>query len=208
TIGWQWKNVGKELLRGGLWAVSLQTIAFVLLLILGMLSVTIGKFDGLELAGFLFFFLLVSINEELIFRGYLTSLLTHTLHFLPAIIVSSLLFAAVHIGNVDFTWMGFGSIFFGGYLLGLLYVKYQNIYLPIGMHWFWNYYHGNVLGFDVSGHQVPAFLQLQMNGPQWVTGGEFGLEGSIITVILLMIVSVYLTWFWYADLQRMRDVNI
>lgn len=201
TIGWQWKKVGYNLAKGGLWAIGIQTIAFLLLIIFGFLEVSLQTFDGVELVGFLLLFLLVSIQEELIFRGYITSLLSFSLHFLPAIIISALLFAAVHIGNVDFTWMGFGSIFFGGYLLGLLYLKYQNLYLPIGMHWFWNFYHGNILGFDVSGFDVPCLLQLKMNGADWVTGGEFGLEGSVITVILLTIVSVYLTVQWQDDLK-------
>lgn len=200
TVGLRWNNVGANVLKGGAWAIGLQTIVFFLLVVLGMVTVSMKEFNGYELGGFFLFFVLVSINEELIFRGYITSLLTYTIHFLPAIIVSSLLFAAVHILNADFTWMGFGSIFFGGYLLGLLYVKYQNLYLPIGMHLFWNFYHGNILGFDVSGMAVPSLLKLEMNGPDWVTGGEFGLEGSIITVILLFVVSVLLTSKWYGEL--------
>lgn len=200
TIGLKWQNVGANLVKGGAWAIGLQTIVFVFLLIGGMLSVEMDQFDGVELAGFFFFFVLVAINEELIFRGYITSLLTFTIHFLPAIIVSSLLFAAVHIGNADFTWMGFGSIFFGGYLLGLFYLKYQNLYLPIGMHLFWNFYQGNILGFDVSGMAIPSLIKLKMDGLDWVTGGEFGLEGSIITVVLLLAVSVFLTWKWYEEL--------
>ncbi len=200
TIGLKWQDVGANLAKGGFWAIGLQTIVFVLLLIAGMLSIEMKTFDGVELAGFFFFFVLVAINEELIFRGYITSLLTYTIHFLPAIIVSSLLFAAVHIGNADFTWMGFGCIFFGGYLLGLFYLKFQNLYLPIGMHLFWNFYQGNILGFDVSGMAIPSLVQLKMNGLDWVTGGEFGLEGSIITVILLLVVSVFLTLKWYDEL--------
>jgi len=208
TVGLRWKNVGTNVLKGGAWAIGLQTIVFFLLVVLGMVTVSLKDFNGYELGGFFFFFFLVSVNEELIFRGYINSLLTYTIHFLPAIIVSSLLFAAVHILNADFTWMGFGSIFFGGYLLGLLYVKYQNLYLPIGMHWFWNFYHGNILGFDVSGMAVPALLKLEMNGPDWVTGGEFGLEGSIVTVGLLFIVSVFLTSKWYEELGRKQKGDL
>jgi len=196
TVGMSGGSIPLKLLKGGAWAIGIQSIAFLILYLTGAVSAEIGAFDWINLLGFLALFLLISIHEEVIFRGYVTSLLAQNMHFIPALIISALIFAAVHIGNADFTWMGFGSIFFGGYVLGILYLKYQNLYLPIGMHWFWNYYHGNILGFDVSGLDVPAMLSLQMNGADWFTGGEFGLEGSIVTVILLFLVASYTTYKW------------
>lgn len=201
TVGFVGQNIPYQLLKGGAWAIGIQTVAFLILYITGAISVEAGGVEWGNLIGFLGLFLLISIYEEVVFRGYITSLLAQNMHFIPALTISSLLFAAVHIGNADFTWMGFGSIFFGGYLLGILYLKYQNLYLPIGMHWFWNYYHGNILGFDVSGLDVPAVLKLQMNGADWFTGGEFGLEGSIVTVILLFLVACYTTFKWSDELS-------
>ncbi|GEM_PF-2206941 len=200
TVGFKGRNILTQILKGGAWAIGIQSIVFLLLYVTGAISAEIGAFEWINLLGFLVFFLLISIHEEVIFRGYVTSLLAQNMHFIPALIIAALIFAAVHIGNADFTWMGFGSIFLGGYLLGILYLKYQNLYLPIGMHWFWNYYHGNILGFDVSGLDVPAVLSLQLNGAEWWTGGEFGLEGSLLTVILLGIVTIFTTYKWSAEL--------
>jgi len=203
TVGFTGGNIPFKLLNGAVWAFGIQSIIFLLLYLTGTIAAEIGGFDWMNLLGFLGLFLLISIYEEVIFRGYITSLLAQNMHFFPALIAAALLFAAVHISNADFTWMGFGSIFLGGYLLGILYLKYQNLYLPIGMHWFWNYYQGNILGFDVSGLDVPAVLSLQMNGADWFTGGEFGLEGSIVTVILLFLVASYTTFKWSDDLSIM-----
>jgi len=200
TVGFTGGNIPVKLLKGGAWAIGIQSIAFLILYLTGAISAEIGGFDWTNLVGFLGLFLLISIYEEVVFRGYITSLLVQKMHFMLALIISALLFAGVHVGNADFTWMGFGSIFFGGYLLGILYLKYQNLYLPIGMHWFWNYYHGNILGFDVSGLDVPAVLSLQMNGADWWTGGEFGLEGSLVTVILLFMVAIFTTIKWKDEL--------
>jgi len=202
TVGFSGGNIIPNILKGGVWAIGIQTIVFLILYVTGAISAELGAFEWLNLLGFFALFLLISIFEEVIFRGYITSLLAKELHFIPTLILSSLIFAGVHIGNADFTWMGFGSIFLGGYLLGILYLKYQNLYIPIGMHWFWNYYHGNILGFDVSGLDVPGLLSLQMNGADWFTGGEFGLEGSVVTVILLMIVSIYTTSKWSDELTE------
>lgn len=206
TVGFDNRNIPVNVLKGGVWAIGIQTIVFLILYITGAISAQIGVFNGIDLLGFFGFFLLIAIHEEVIFRGYITTLLAENMPFIPALIIGGLLFAAVHIGNTDFTWMGFGSIFLGGYLLGLLYLKYKNLYLPIGMHWFWNYYHGNVLGFDVSGLDVPAFLKLEMIGADWFTGGEFGLEGSVVTVVLLFIVSIYTTYHWREELVNSQLV--
>jgi len=200
TVGLHHRQPIAMLLKGGVWAIGIQSLAFLLLMLVQAIGIETTQFEFLELLGFLLFFLFVSIHEEVIFRGYLTSLLAQKMHFIPAVTISSLLFGAIHMGNVDFTWMGFGSIFFGGYLLGILFLKYKNLYLPIGMHWLWNYYQGNILGFDVSGLAIPAFLQLNLRGPDWLTGGEFGLEGSLVTVGLLLLLSVYLTKRWYPNL--------
>lgn len=208
TVGFGGGGIIAKILKGGIWAIGLQSIAFLILYLTGAISAEMGAFDWINLLGFFGFFLLISIHEEVIFRGYVTSLLAKDLHFIPTLIISSLIFAAVHIGNADFTWMGFASIFFGGYLLGILYLKYQNLYIPIGMHWFWNYYHGNILGFDVSGLDVPSLLSLQMNGADWITGGEFGLEGSVVTVILLLIISIYTTFKWSDELVSNQSVTI
>ena len=76
--------------------------------------------------------------------------------------------------------------------MALLYFKYQSLYAPIGFHWLWNYFQGNILGFGVSGNDVLSVLQLSVEEPDWLSGGKFGLEGSIFTCILLGVAILFL----------------
>ena len=193
TLGFTGGRPFFDIFRGGLWAVLLLTMAFLILWMAGWIGVSTGNWPWVDVLGFMFFFLLISIVEEVLFRGYLMTVIAKDFSMLTALVVSALLFGIMHLGNADFTWLGFASIVLGGYVIGLLMYKYQTIYVAIGMHWFWNFYHGNVLGFDVSGFDVPALLDIQMRGPDMLTGGEFGLEGSLITILLLTAVSIHLS---------------
>ena len=60
------------------------------------------------------------------------------------------------------------------------------------------------MGFDVSGLDIPGLISLETIGADWLTGGEFGLEGSAITVFLLLLITVYLTVKWHDDLNSFK----
>jgi membrane protease YdiL (CAAX protease family) len=191
TVGLQWKNVASNLGMGALWAIGFLSLTFLILYLLGFVSITDLQFEPVELLGFLLFFLIAALVEEIIFRGYMIPLITKDFHFIWAAIISSLLFAFVHVDNDFFTWIGFLNIFLAGYLLAIVFIKTKELYTPLGLHWIWNFFQGNILGFGVSGHEVDSLFSIEMDGPLWVTGGEFGLEGSVITVVLLLIASVW-----------------
>ncbi|MEM6319530.1 MAG: type II CAAX endopeptidase family protein [Bacteroidota bacterium] len=201
TVGFTSNKIVQRLVKGALYAIVLLSISFLLLWLLGGVKITDVAFQPLDLLGFLLLFFLAALVEELLFRGYMIPLIAWEFHFLVALIVSSLAFAALHIGNAHFTWISFANIFLGGYLMGLLFFKNQEIYTPFGLHWIWNYFQGNVLGFGVCGYQVASILRIEQTGSDWLTGGDFGLEGSMITVILLLGLSIYLTQLWYSELS-------
>ena len=191
TVGMSVEGMGIKLLKGIVWALGILTLSFVLLNLIGAIRITDLQFEWRDLLGFLLFFFIAALVEELIFRGYMIPLIAESFHFFPAILLAALVFALVHIPNANFTWIGFLNIFFGGVLMGVLFIKFQNLYVPLGLHWIWNYYQGNILGFGVSGHEVESLLSLEMNGLDWLTGGEFGLEGSVITTGLLLLATVF-----------------
>ncbi len=196
TVGMDTEKMGMKLLLGIVWALGILTISFAILHLIGAISVTDLQFEWADLLGFLLFFLIAALVEELIFRGYMTSLMIESFHFVPAVLISSLAFALVHIPNANFTWVGFMNIFLGGVLMGILFIRFKNLYAPLGLHWTWNYYQGNILGFGVSGHEVESLLSLEMKGTDWLTGGEFGLEGSIITTGLLLLATIWFLKEW------------
>ena len=124
------------------------------------------------------------VHEELLFRGYAFQRFYRWRRGF-AIIFVAIVFAALHAGNESVTHLGLVNIFLGGVLLGLAYGRYERLWFPIGLHLAWNLMTGPILGHEVSGYESMRTLFVETgDGSPWVTGGEFGLEGSAwMTVI-------------------------
>jgi len=100
----------------------------------------------------------------------------------------------MHIAQPGATWWSSLAIAIeAGLLLGAAYKLAGNLWLPIGIHWAWNFVQGNIFGFEVSGSDAgEALLQATVEGPEIFTGGAFGAEASVIAVIVGMAMSI---WF-------------
>ena len=141
-----------------------------------------------------FLFLVVAVGEELLFRGVLFRWIDEKFGFAVALVASSLLFGLVHISNDNATWWSaFAIAIEAGLLLAAAYKWSGTLWLPIGIHWAWNFSQGNIFGFAVSGQQAGASLFLsQTQGSDWITGGAFGPEASVIGVLVGLALSA---WF-------------
>ena len=164
----------------------------------------IGTFELNELSlepilfilGLFPFWLLQGGTEEVATRGWLLTRIAARTNLPLAIAISSSLFGFLHLGNSGVTFLSVLNIILDGVLAGLLFIYTDSIWLVVAQHGTWNYVQGNILGFQVSGTGANAsiFSFTMGSGPDWLTGGEFGAEGSIITtlVLLLSVVIVYL----------------
>lgn len=142
-------------------------------------------------ANFCFYFL-VACGEEVIFRGILFRLIDERFGFWWAIGASALLFGFAHISTL---WDSIAIAIEAGLLLGAAYKYAGSLWLPIGIHWAWNFTQGNVLGFAVSGHdKEESIFDAVTSGPSILTGGEFGPEASIIAVLLGAALSAFFIW--------------
>jgi membrane protease YdiL (CAAX protease family) len=121
-----------------------------------------------------------AVHEELLFRGYAFQKL-HRRNRVFGLTFTALVFAALHLMNPSVSWLGLANIFLGGILLGLAYEQYERLWFPIGLHLAWNVTSGPILGHEVSGYQtmVTLFVEREPHGPSWLTGGDFGIEGSV-----------------------------
>lgn len=131
------------------------------------------------------------VHEEAVFRGYPFQKLL-AWNRLAAIGGVAALFAALHAGNSAVTSLGLTNVFLGGVLLGLSYEVTGRLWFPIGLHFAWNVVAGPLLGHEVSGY-VPAssLLVERGSGAGWLTGGEFGIEGSLwMTAVTLAAVAL------------------
>ncbi len=124
-----------------------------------------------------------------------------------ALIVSSVLFSAMHLSNANMSLIPFINIVLAGLLLGIYYIHKQNLWFPIGMHLTWNYFQGPVLGFEVSGTKTYTLITQNIEGNALITGGEFGFEGSLLaTFIMIIAITVIHFQFRKIDLSKSGDL--
>ena len=128
--------------------------------------------------------IMASVGEELLFRGVLFHILEQAFGTFAALLASALLFGLAHIVNPDSTLIGALAIAVeAGLLLGLAYVVTRNLWFPIGLHLAWNFTQGGIFG-PASGKEPHGLVRLAFAGPDWLTGGALGVEGSVLTVAL------------------------
>ena len=157
----------------------------------------IGTFELNELSlepilfilGLFPFWLLQGGTEEVATRGWLLTRIAARTNLPLAIGISSSLFGILHLGNSGVTFTSLLNIVLDGVLAALLFIYTDSIWLVVAQHGAWNYVQGNLLGFQVSGTGADAsiFSFTMGSGPDWLTGGAFGAEGSIITTLVLLV---------------------
>lgn len=153
-----------------------------------------------QLAFGLHVYFFVALFEELLFRGFVFQRLIAGIGAWPALLGVSLLFAGSHWDNpgMDGTTLAWATLelFLGAWLLGLAYQRTRSLALPIGLHLGWNWAHGTLFGFDVSGIDNTGWLHPMLaEGPAWLTGGKFGPEATVFAVIVDAATIVAL-WTW------------
>ena len=181
----------RELVIGIVWGIVLVGVCAVLVVLSTDVRHERGRgFPWLELTAV---FLPAVLHEELLFRGYaFQKLLRWNRAF--AILAIALVFAGLHSGNSAVTVLGMTNIFLGGILLGLAYEHYSRLWFPIGIHLAWNLMTGPILGHEISGYVGEGTVFVERGtGVWWLTGGEFGIEGSVwMTLVELVAIAVLL----------------
>jgi uncharacterized protein len=136
----------------------------------------------------------VAMLEELLFRGVLLRITEEVSGTAVAIVVSSVLFGLAHAANPGATpFTIFALTIELGVLLSLAYVLTRNIWLAVGIHMAWNFMQGFVFGTEVSGSRESfSVFTTSMTGPDLLTGGSFGVEGSIVSLLVGLAASAVL----------------
>ena len=133
--------------------------------------------------------------EELVFRGYFFQNLVAGTNLVWAIVISSLVFGLIHILNPDGTIMGGILIVLITPQLIYAYLKTGQLWLPMGLHLGWNFFQASIFGFAASGNVSPSLISQSPVGPEWLSGGKFGAEGSVL-IIPVTILSYFLVHYW------------
>jgi membrane protease YdiL (CAAX protease family) len=192
SLGFEIFDYKKDLIIGLLVGFALIASGFIILSLLGTLSIDNTNFNIPLLIGYVLLFSIGSLNEEIMIRGYILSNFFDSMNKYIALIISSLLFAVMHLANANVTVVSLVNIFLAGILLGIYYVHKQNLWLPISLHFSWNFFQGPIFGFEVSGVDIRGVIVQDIHGPDLLTGGSFGFEGSVIATLLMIITIVLL----------------
>lgn len=136
-------------------------------------------------------YLLVACSEEVVFRGIMFRMIDERFGMWQALGISALVFGFMHIPNPNATvWSSAAIAVEAGVLLGAVYKYSGSLWLPIGLHWAWNFTQGNVFGLPVSGGGgSETIFRTTVSGPEIITGGDFGPEASIIAFVLGALLS-------------------
>ena len=152
--------------------VGMSMITTVFLLEYGLRLVIVelnSGFDIIYLIYGLLMSLFVGFMEELVFRGYFFQNALLSLDENLSILLSSIIFGLMHIFNPHVSFLAVIVISVIGVLLAICYLKTQTLYLPMGVHFAWNFFEGFVYGFPISGNKVQGFLITRVEGSTWLT---------------------------------------
>jgi membrane protease YdiL (CAAX protease family) len=139
----------------------------------------------------LFSTVLAPIGEELVMRGGVFRILEDSFGTAVALILSAALFGFLHAYNPGATIFSSVAIALeAGILLGAAYAVSRNLWLPIGLHFGWNFSEGNVFGAAVSGNGGgEGIVNMPLSGPQLLTGGAFGPEASVVAMVVSLLAA-------------------
>jgi membrane protease YdiL (CAAX protease family) len=148
-------------------------------------------------------FLFVGWNEEIFSRGYHLQTITSGLNLFWGVVISSVIFGWLHLGNPNSNWIAVAGIFFAGIYLAYGYTRTKQLWLSIGLHIGWNFFEGVIFGFPVSGLDMYPLLRINVTGPVLWTGGAFGPEAGLIVLPSLIIGGLLIYLY-----TKNRDGNI
>jgi membrane protease YdiL (CAAX protease family) len=136
-----------------------------------------------------------AISEELVFRGILFRWLEEFGGSWLALLLTSAFFGAAHLANPNASPIAaVGIAFEAGVMLGAAYMLTRSLWLPMGIHAGWNFTQGEIYDVPVSGTDAHGLVEAQLSGPPLLTGNGFGLEASVIAIVIATLFGLYLLW--------------
>lgn len=141
-------------------------------------------------------FIVAALAEEALARGYPLQTMSRAGLAGLGILITSLAFAGLHLANPNFSFgLPLLNLVIAGVWFGIAYLRTRSLWLPLGIHWAWNWALGSLFGLPVSGITSIAphpLLRGTDLGPAWLTGGTFGIEGGIACTITLLVSTIFI----------------
>jgi uncharacterized protein len=185
---------------------AILVVAALAMAAVGVLRWQGGIHTDAALLGPLFVLGLVpGVTEEIFARGVLLGVVERGLGTWTGLVVSSLVFGLGHAANPNATaWSSIAIGLEAGLMLGMAYVWTRSLWFVFGLHAAWNFTQGPLLGIPVSGLKIDGLLSAHASGPELLSGGPFGAEASVLTVVLGVGVAAWFTRKAIADGKIVR----
>ncbi|RAO08042.1 CPBP family intramembrane glutamic endopeptidase [Micromonospora noduli] len=146
--------------------------------------------------GLLGFMAAAAVTEELIFRGVLFRIIEERTGTWIALALTGVVFGAIHLMNPHATVWGATAIAIeAGFMLAACYAATRNLWVPIGLHFGWNFAAGGIFSVVVSGNgESKGLIEASTSGPVALSGGDFGPEGSLYAVLAGVVLTAVFLW--------------
>ena len=200
----------REFLIGSVLGIVTLALAALIATLAGGLTFSFPRTGFLPVVETLAFsgalFIIAALAEEALFRGYPLQTTARAGLVSFGVLLTSVLFAGTHMRNPNFSnGLPFLNLIIAGIWFAVAYLRTRSLWLPLGIHWAWNWALGSLFGLPVSGMSDlapnPLFRGIDW-GPAWLTGGSYGIEGGLASTVALVISTVFI---WRTTLVSPTD---
>lgn len=133
----------------------------------------------------------VAIFEETLLRGIIFRIVEEKLGSYISLLISAIIFGAVHLINPDSSVISSICIGIVGFMFGASYIYSRSLWLPIAIHFSWNFVQSGIFGAITSGNEKTSSLfNTNISGGELITGRAFGPEGTIQAILFWLLVSI------------------
>lgn len=171
------------------------TAVFLIAIKFGLIEIIDFSWTSKHLITTVLMFSAGAIGEELIFRSFfINGLKEFTKSKIVLLTIPAIFFSLVHIMNSGSTLLSSLSAFIGGLMYGYAFLRTEKLWLPVGLHFSWNFFQGFIYGFPVSGYVKQRLFDINTREEsQFWLGGDYGPEGGVLGIIARFIV-ITLIW--------------
>lgn len=187
------KGIAKFIIGGTLIGIILQCLTILVIFFNdGFEIVSINPISNIIIPFTIAF--TVAIFEEILIRGIIFRIMEEKLGSYISLLISAIIFGALHLANPNSTLLsGLCVGIEAGLLMGSAYIYSRNLWFPIAIHFSWNFMQSGIFGAITSGNEkTSSLLTTKITGNQFITGGEFGPEGTIQATIFCLFASIIL----------------
>ena len=195
NMGFEIKGKRNDIILGITLGLFMMALGYAILQSLGEIQFSRINYDLSSIVWLFILFIGVSVLEETFVRGYVLKNLLKSFNPIISLVLSSALFSLLHFFNPNVNYLALFEIFIGGIALGISYIYTKNLWFPFALHFSWNFFQV-IFGFNVSGLDTYSLIEFEILEPNNLNGGDFGFEGSYLSIIFTLIIIYFLNNYY------------